>query len=78
MSTQNPFGSVSEDRLVDEVAADNGDPIFTKAELNSMSNTMVRRLAANAETDLINGKSPRMLIECYFTCQRDLSEFCEG
>ena len=70
-----PFGSVEDDRLIDEVATDNNDPVFTKAQLDKMSNTMVRRLAASADTDVVNGKSPRMIIECYFTCQRDLTEF---
>ena len=76
MSAQ-PFGSVTNDSLVSETAEANGDPVFTAAELNRMSNTMVRRLAANADTDEIHGKSPRFQIESYFRVQRSLTEYSE-
>lgn len=74
MSVQ-PFGSVADDRIVDEVATDNGDPVFTKEEMNRMSNKVVRRLAANANTDVINGKSTRLEITAYFSCQRVLTDY---
>jgi len=76
MSAQ-PFGSVTNDSLVSETAEANGDPVFTKAELEAMSNTMVRRLAANADTDEIHGKSPRFQIHAYFRVQRSLTEYSE-
>ena len=72
-----PFRDMSELRIVDETALDVGDThlIFTRDELNRMSNTMLRRLAANANTDVINGKSTRLEIVSYLNCQKSLIEF---
>lgn len=73
--TTNPFGSVTDNRIVNETALSNGDPVFTKEELDRMSNTMLRRLAANADTDEINGKSLRLEIVSYFRCQKSFEDF---
>lgn len=73
--TTSPFGSVTDNRIVDETALENNDPVFTQEELDRMSNTMLRRLAANAETNEINGKSLRLEIVSYFRCQRSLGDY---
>ena len=77
MSTQNAFGSVRDDRIVNETALDNGEEAYTVEQLNKMSNTMLRRLAANADTDVVNGKSTKMEIISYHRCQRSLTEYSE-
>jgi len=65
-------GSLS---LVSETAIDNGDLIFTKSEFENLHYQYVRNLAAEANTDEINGKSNRLEIQSYFVCQRALDEF---
>jgi len=78
MSAQ-PFGSVSDDSLVDETPIDTGQPhlVFTREELQKMSNTMIRRLASEFDSDSVNGKSPRFVIESALACQTDLSRYDE-
>lgn len=79
MSTQ-PFGSVADSSIVSETALDNGEThlIFTQEQLDAMSNTMLRRLAAAADTDEIHGKSVQLQIKCYLRCQRSLFEYANG
>jgi len=61
--------------LVEESAADNGDPTFTTEELNQYDIMLLRNLAAEANTDAIHGKSTKLEIKAYFRCQRNLSEY---
>lgn len=75
--TTGPFGSIADDSLVSETAIENGDPVFTNDQLEKMSSTMLRRLAAHSDTECINGKSPRYIITCYFSCQRSLTEYSD-
>jgi len=65
-------GSLS---LVDETALDNGDPVFTKAELERFDIMLLRNLAAGANTDEIHGKSTKFEITAYFNCQRTLADY---
>jgi len=64
-------------RLLEQRAIDTGDThlIFTREQLDRMSNTMLRRLAAAANSDEINGKSVKLQIHYYLACQRTLSEY---
>jgi len=76
MST-NPFGSVTDDTLVDETAIDTGQThlVFTREELDRMDNQVVRRLAAEFDSSEIHGKSPRFQITAALAVQRSLSEY---
>jgi hypothetical protein len=61
--------------LIDEKAIDNGDPVFTKEQLKRFNYQLKRNLAAESQTDAINGKSPMLVVETYFRCQYSLGEF---
>lgn len=78
-ASQNPFGSVKDARLAPVNAMETGqlELIFTRHELDRMSNTMIRRLAASLDTDDINGKSPKFQIVAALACQRSLLEYAE-
>ncbi|WP_246982112.1 hypothetical protein [Halorientalis marina] len=52
--------------MVDERAAENGDPVFSLEELEEMHYQEIRRIAANANTDAIGGKSTKLEIFAYF------------
>jgi hypothetical protein len=67
-----PAGSLG---LVDERAIDNGDPVFTKEELDNFDIMLLRNLAAEANTNAIHGKSTKFEIKSYFRCQRNLTEY---
>lgn len=73
----NPFGSVTDNRIVDETAIDTGQTelVFTADQLDNMSNTMLRRLAAELDTDAVNGKSTRIEIRAALACQKSLEDF---
>jgi len=89
MSTQNPFGSAGDDTLVDETAIDRdhkdlfglskdmGELVFTREQLDAMDTQLLRRLAAQADTSEIHGKSLRLEYVEFFGCQRSLSEYEE-
>lgn len=64
-------------QLVKERALERGDTelIFTQEQLDAMSNTMIRRLAAAANSDEINGKSVKLQIHSYLRCQASLSDY---
>ena len=66
-------------RLLEQRAIDTGDIdlIFTDEQLDRMSNTMLRRLAAAANSDEINGKSVQLQIRYYLACQYSLTEYVE-
>lgn len=65
----------SELSLVQETAIENGDPCYTLEQLDRFAPKLLRRLAANANTNEINGKSTMYEIKEYFACQRGLSEY---
>lgn len=44
-------------QLVSETAIENGDSVFPRGELKALDPTVRRNLAADADTDAINGKS---------------------
>jgi len=66
-------------RLLNKRAIDTGDIdlIFTHEQLDRMSNTMLRRLAASANSEEINGKSVQLQIRYYLACQHSLTEYVE-
>lgn len=66
---------VSDLRLVDETAADNGDPCLSTVELDQYTHKLLRRLAAEANTDEVNGKSNQLELRAYFHCQRSLTDY---
>lgn len=68
---------ISELSIIDETAIDTGDPIFTTKEVQEMSYQMLRKLSANANSELINGKSPRLAMHAFFGCQRTLDEYTD-
>lgn len=74
-----PFGGIEETSLVDETPLDTGQTelIFTRDELDAMSNTMIRRLASELETDEIHGKRPRFVITTALARQKSLTEYEE-
>jgi len=65
-------GSLS---LVEETATDTGDMIFTTEQVNEFSYQMLRNLASEANTDCINGKSNKLVIQQYYARQRTLGEY---
>lgn len=65
-------------KIVEEHATDNGDPVFTKEELNNMSYQMLRLLAANANTSVINGKSNQLQIKAYYGRQTTFKDYSKG
>lgn len=67
--------SVRDLRLVDETALDVGDPCFTKEELDQFSHKLLRRLAAQSNSDEINGKSNQLELRAFYHCQRSLSDY---
>jgi hypothetical protein len=65
-------GSLS---LVEETAVGTGDMIFTTEQVNEFSYQMLRNLASEANTDCINGKSNKLLIQTFYGRQRTLGEY---
>lgn len=54
--------------LVDETATENGDPVYSRDELEDMDQHELRRMAAKANTNEINGKSDKLQVIAYFSC----------
>lgn len=75
--TSDPFESASSLSLVDETALDTGDTdlIFTGEQLSGFEAHFLRRIASEASTDEINGKSTQLEIVEYCRCQRSLAEY---
>lgn len=73
--SSSPFGPMSELSLVEERATDTGDMVFTSEQLAGFDSQYLRRLAAQADSDVINGKSTGLEIQAYFGCQKTLQEF---
>lgn len=65
----------SSNSLLDETADETGDPIFTTEEVKRFQYTVLRNLAAQANTSEINGKSNRLLIEHYYARQKTFGDF---
>lgn len=61
--------------LLEETALETGDMIFTTEEVSNFDYTFLRNLAANANSEELNGKSNRLIIETYFARQRTLKDF---
>lgn len=64
--------------LVDETAVENGDPVFTREEVEEMDSKKLRRLAADSNTDSMNGRNTRLEWIAYFSCpypKNDAPEF---
>jgi hypothetical protein len=78
MSTQ-PGGGMSME-LVQETAVERGesdDMIFTREEFARFDHHFKRRLAGEADTDEISGRSTMLEIQAYFVRQRSLGEYAE-
>lgn len=72
--------SASELSLVDSTALDDKecrakDLVFTVKEFEQMDYQLIRRLAATAETDDVNGKSPMLAMRQYFCRQASLEDY---
>jgi len=72
--------SASSLSLVDETALD--DPvcrdrnlIFTADEFENLDYQFVRRLAAQAESDEVNGKSDKIIVRSFFVRQHSLFDY---
>jgi hypothetical protein len=64
--------------LVSETALDTGEPdnlTFTPQQWARFSTRMKRRLAAEADTDAVNGSSTTLEIRAYFVTQRSLTDY---
>ena len=61
----NPPSALSE--LLDEHASDNGDPTYSYGELKAMNAQRRRNLAAQVDTDVVNGRSTKIEVYAYFT-----------
>jgi len=77
--SNNPFGSVTDGRLVEETAIDTGqsDLIMTREQFDNLDNKVVRRLAAEFDSDDVNGKSPRFVTAAALAVQRSLNEYAD-
>jgi hypothetical protein len=77
--TANPFGSASDDSLVSETAIDTGQTelIMTPEQFDDLDNKVVRRLAAELDTDEVHGKMPRFVTRSAIAVQRSLDEYSE-
>jgi hypothetical protein len=65
-------------QLVVETAIDCGEPedmIFRADEFDEFGQHFKRRLASEAESDAISGRSTLLEIRSYFVVQRTLSEY---
>ena len=74
MSTQ-PFRDTGTLRITDQKATETGDPVFTLEEVKRMDTKLLRKLAAEANTDVVHGKSTRLEQISFFACQKTLDEY---
>ncbi len=63
--------------LVDETALENGDPVLTTEEAEQYSNKVLRRMAAEADSDAISGRDVQLQWISYFARQRTLDDYAE-
>jgi hypothetical protein len=78
MSAQSGGGMSLE--LVQETAIERGesdDMIFTREEFARFDHHFKRRLAGEANTDEISGRSTMLEIQAYYVRQRTLGEYSE-
>jgi len=61
--------------LVSETAIDNGDPVLTTEEGERYSNKVLRRMAAEANTDEISGRDVKLVWVNYFCRQKTLTDY---
>jgi len=66
-------------QLVSETALDNDETelILTTEQAKNADPTLLRRFAAASESDEVNGRSVKLEMLGYFTCQYTLSDFVE-
>jgi len=66
-------------QLVNETALDRGETelILTTEQAENADPTLLRRFAAASESDEINGRSVKLEMLAYCTCQYTLSDFVE-
>ena len=64
--------------VVDDHASENNDPVFSLDELEAMDAKRIRRLAANANSQNIGGKSTRVEMYSYFADTSDLPDTDES
>ena len=62
-------------QLVNSTALDNGDPVLTTEEVDRIDNKVLRRMAAEANTDDISGRSVSLEWRAYFCRQYTLFDF---
>jgi hypothetical protein len=72
MSVDTPLSELA---LVNETALETGDMVLTAHEFDNLHYQFIRNLAAEANTDEINGKSNKLEVREYFVRQRMLSEY---
>jgi hypothetical protein len=68
---------MSINELVEETALDNGDPVLTTEEGERYSNKVLRRMAAEANTDAISGRDVQLEWYSYFCRQRTLNDYAK-
>ncbi len=61
--------------LVNACAIQNGDPVLTTEQAEQYDNKVLRRMAANANTDEISGRSVQLEWVAYFARQKTLGDF---
>jgi len=66
-------------QLVSETALDKGETelILTTEQAKNADPTLLRRFAAASESEEVNGRSVKLEMLGYFTCQYTLSDFVE-
>lgn len=62
-------------QLVDACPIRNGDMVFTTEETKQFDTNFLRNLAANANTDAVNGRSTRLEIISYYGRQMTLGDY---
>jgi hypothetical protein len=66
-------------QLVSETALDKGETelILTTEQAEKADPTLLRRFAAASESEEVNGRSVKLEMVQFFTCQYTLSDFVE-
>jgi len=66
-------------QLVSETALDRGETelILTTEQAKNADPTLLRRFAAASESEEVDGRSVKLEMLGYFTCQYTLSDFVE-
>jgi len=61
--------------IVTESAIETGDPVLTTEEVQRIDNKVLRRMAAEANTDAVSGRSVALEWQSFFGRQRTLTEY---